>query len=896
MTAHQGSIDAYRVRGRSGVRTERGTGGRLWRAAVATAAGVLTVALLVPALPRLAATATWEAFDGKNILLIGIDAPKPKSEGTYTDVLAVLHFGAPSTPLTLLSLTRDTRALLPQGPIGLQKINVAYMAGGVDLVREMVTDYTGLPIHAHALVDFDGFVRIIDLLGGVEVSVPAPMSYRDRAGGLDIELRAGQQRLSGRQALAFVRWRQSDQDRIQRQQAFARALAHALLRPVNVKNAARVADAIATSAQTDLSAVQVAGLINLAAQLGAGDLDCKLLTGRYDVTTDWLHVVPLADRQAALAAMGSQLAVDHEVDAVRTPAKLLADATLARHDGETLIAFKYLRALMERYPRSEEAASAAPILCSLGVANDDIPTAIGCLAAWLLEQDDPGRIASGCELLGHLNVAVYDMEAAYAAWRRALEASSDEASKSALIDRVLYSFGCIRKPALAALNLSAWKADKIPPDIRLYLTGWRAQVAGDKAAALAAFEELTQSQPDSLFAPEARVAAGDLLRDMGQVDRAMREYGTVIERHAIFRQAAARAHLHRAYVLSLQGNLRKALETDEYVLANYPDQRDIWGAAAQHVGVLETKLGITRDAAVLLKYGELDVAERDELLAPIQERCARYEELSRSEAISTQARLWALRRLVSMYLSLGARDEALTAMRRLMMEAPDADGTVEAAIELARWLGRRHNEYTEGHHLLEEVAGVVTDRKTRARVELQMAYLLQGSERESTGRDDAIRKQAREALLVYCREYADLPTYLASAYLELAKMAGHERDWVDMAGYARAALHTGTDDGMQQVLAYIMLGYVAVVRNDYSGALESYRSAQAVLDRWQPRDSFFYQMEGQVLNAMGDAHVHLGEKAEAIRCFETVLAEERMPNYHGFAAHGLEKLKGGSDG
>ena len=895
MTAHQGSIDAYRVRGRSGVRTERGTGGRLWRAAVATAAGVLTVALLVPALPRLAATATWEAFDGKNILLIGIDAPKPKSEGTYTDVLAVLHFGAPSTPLTLLSLTRDTRALLPQGPIGLQKINVAYMAGGVDLVREMVTDYTGLPIHAHALVDFDGFVRIIDLLGGVEVSVPAPMSYRDRAGGLDIELKAGQQRLSGRQALAFVRWRQSDQDRIQRQQAFARALAHALLRPVNVKNAARVADAIATSAQTDLSAVQVAGLINLAAQLGAGDLDCKLLTGRYDVTTDWLHGVPLADRQAALAAMGSQLAVDHEVDAVRTPAKLFACAALARHNGETLIAFRYLRALMERYPRSEEAASAAPILCSLGVANDDIPTAIGCLAAWLLEQDDPGRIASGCELLGHLNVAVYDMEAAYAAWRRALEASSDEASKSALIDRVLYSFGCIRKPALAALNLSAWKADKIPPDIRLYLTGWRAQVAGDNGAALAAFEELTQSQPDSLFAPEARVAAGDLLRDMGQVDRAMREYDTVIERHAIFRQAAARAHLHRAYVLSLQGNLRKALETDEYVLANYPDQRDIWAAAAQHVGVLETKLGVTQDTRIL-RYGELGAAERTELLAPIQERCARYEELSRSEAISVRARLWALRRLVSMYLDLDRKSDAVATVRRLMTEAPDVDYTVEAGIEVARWLGGRHNEYTEGHELLEDIAGIVTDRKARARLELQMAYLLLGSERESTGRAAAVRRQAREELLVYCREYVDLPSFVASAYLELGRMAADERNWVDAAGYAGAALHTGTGDGMQQLLAYGLLARVAVLDDDHRGAVGFYQSMQEILSRWQPRDSFFYEMQGQVLNAMGDAHAHLGENADAIKCFEAVLAEERMPCHHGYAQHQLQKLKGGNDG
>jgi len=856
---------------------------------------VLTVALLVPALPRLAATATWEAFDGKNILLIGIDAPKPKSEGTYTDVLAVLHFGAPSTPLTLLSLTRDTRALLPQGPIGLQKINVAYMAGGIDLVRQMVTDYTGLPIHAHALVDFDGFVRIIDLLGGVEVSVPAPMSYRDRAGGLDIELKAGQQRLSGRQALAFVRWRQSDQDRIQRQQAFARAVAQTLLKPVNIKNAPKVADAIATSTQTDLSAVQIAGLINLAAQLGAGDLDCKLLAGRYDVTTDWLHVVPLADRQAALAAMGSQLAVDHEVDAVRTPVKLFADAALARHNGETLIAFRYLRALMERYPRSEEAASAAPILCSLGVANDDIPTAIGCLAAWLLEQDDPGRIASGCELLGHLNVAVYDMEAAYAAWHRALEASSDEASKSALIDRVLYSFGCIRKPALAALNLGAWKADKIPPDIRLYLTGWRAQVAGDKGAALAAFAELTQSQPDSLFAPEARVAAGDLLRDMGQVDRAMREYDTVIERHAIFRQAAARAHLHRAYVLSLQGNLRTALETDEYVLANYPDQRDIWAAAAQHVGVLETKLGVTQDTRIL-RYGELGATERDELLAPIQERCARYEELARSDAISAPAQLWALRRLVSMYLNLDMKSEAVATVRRLMTEAPDADGTVEAAIEVARWLGGRHSEYTKGHQLLEEVAGIVTDRKARARVELQMAYLLLGSERESTGRDAAIRRQAREELLVYCREYVDLPTFVASAYLELGRMAADERNWVDAAGYARAALHTGTGDGMQQLLAYGLLARVAVLDDDHRGAVGFYQSMQEILNRWQPQDSFFYQMEGQVLNAMGDAHAHLGEKAEAIRCFEAVLAEERMPNYHGFAAHGLEKLKGGSDG
>jgi len=109
----------------------------------------------------------------------------------------------------------------------MDKINHAYAFGGKDLLIKTVSQFLELPIHFYAVADFNGFVKIIDELGGVEINVEKEMQYIDKAGGLNIHLYPGRQLLDGEKTLEYIRFRHDklgDLGRIKRQQQLALAI------------------------------------------------------------------------------------------------------------------------------------------------------------------------------------------------------------------------------------------------------------------------------------------------------------------------------------------------------------------------------------------------------------------------------------------------------------------------------------------------------------------------------------------------------------------------------------------------------------------------------------------------------------------------------------------------
>lgn len=104
-----------------------------------------------------------------------------------------------------LSLPRDTRAEIPG--VGTAQVNAAYANGGAELAVETVERYFGLEIDQVAIVDFDGFRRFIDALGGVEVRLPMPVCSRVSGGAFALDLRRGEHTLNGYQAITLARTR-----------------------------------------------------------------------------------------------------------------------------------------------------------------------------------------------------------------------------------------------------------------------------------------------------------------------------------------------------------------------------------------------------------------------------------------------------------------------------------------------------------------------------------------------------------------------------------------------------------------------------------------------------------------------------------------------------------------
>jgi len=204
--------------------------------AAVTAAAILVPATMFhgrdarPAGTRTTAPAAGEAL---NVLVLGSDA-RGDGRAARSDTMILVHVSADRRRVRAVSVPRDSLVRIPpcetaagtalRGHTGL--INSAFTAGGALCAVKTVESLTQVRIDRVVVIDFAGFRQMVDVLGGVRMTLSRPV--RDPKAGL--RLPAGEQRLNGRQALAYVRARQglgdgSDLSRIKRQQQFLAALA-----------------------------------------------------------------------------------------------------------------------------------------------------------------------------------------------------------------------------------------------------------------------------------------------------------------------------------------------------------------------------------------------------------------------------------------------------------------------------------------------------------------------------------------------------------------------------------------------------------------------------------------------------------------------------------------------
>lgn len=187
--------------------------------------GFLKNLLINDARPRIE-TADILGRDQLSVLIIGTDEFLEYDSGrSDTIIWAFLDFRKHT--VDAVSIPRDTIVWLPRNRGFYDKICHAYSYGGADLVHRAVEGFLGVKIDEVVKVDYSGFVRIIDTLGGVRVEVENNMRYNDYAGNLHIDIKKGLQILDGRRSLEYVRFRHDkmgDLGRIERQQKFLEAL------------------------------------------------------------------------------------------------------------------------------------------------------------------------------------------------------------------------------------------------------------------------------------------------------------------------------------------------------------------------------------------------------------------------------------------------------------------------------------------------------------------------------------------------------------------------------------------------------------------------------------------------------------------------------------------------
>ena len=164
-------------------------------------------------------TLAEDAMNGKqvlNILITGQDRREDDRWGR-SDTMILCSINARTNTVTMVSFLRDL--YLPIPGHGSSRLNAAYSWGGVDLLNQTLAQNFEAPIDGNIEIDFFDFMALIDYLGGVEMELTQKEAdYLNKNGNWDIEedvvwnLKAGEQMLTGSQALAYTRIRYIDSD------------------------------------------------------------------------------------------------------------------------------------------------------------------------------------------------------------------------------------------------------------------------------------------------------------------------------------------------------------------------------------------------------------------------------------------------------------------------------------------------------------------------------------------------------------------------------------------------------------------------------------------------------------------------------------------------------------
>ena len=233
----------------------------------------------------------WDGKERLNVLLVGTDQ-RPK-EGTYnTDTMIVLSIDPQTRRVAMFQLPRDAADLPvpPQarsvwGSVYTRKVNSWFTANrqlrtvwpgindrarGMNALKAMLGGMYGLDIKYYVEVDFQGFVKVVDTLGGVNINVQNPLSDDHYPAENNVLRRlyvpAGPQHMTGTQALAYARSRKTtdDFDRGRRQQRVLLSLREQTDVGSVLSKLPELINALKKSVRTDIPTAELPKLLGLA--------------------------------------------------------------------------------------------------------------------------------------------------------------------------------------------------------------------------------------------------------------------------------------------------------------------------------------------------------------------------------------------------------------------------------------------------------------------------------------------------------------------------------------------------------------------------------------------------------------------------------------------------------
>lgn len=206
-----------------------------------------------------------------------------------SDAMILVRLDPTTKKVTALSIPRDSRVEIPGYEV--QKINAANYLGGAVLSAKTVSKLAGdISIDRYMRVNVEGFGQLIDALGGVEIYVPKRMKYQDDSQHLYINLNQGLQLLDGNKSIQYMRYRHDelgDIGRVQRQQAFFRAI---IAQKLKLETITKIPDVLAVVKQnldTNMSVQEILAIAAFMSKLDRQDTKLLMLPGRFSTSEEF---------------------------------------------------------------------------------------------------------------------------------------------------------------------------------------------------------------------------------------------------------------------------------------------------------------------------------------------------------------------------------------------------------------------------------------------------------------------------------------------------------------------------------------------------------------------------------------------------------------------------------
>lgn len=210
--------------------------------------------------------------------------------GNPSDTIMLVKIDKKTGKVNVVSIPRDTKVKIA-GHDGMRKINASFAKDGPYAAIDTLREFSNVDVTNYIAVDYKGVKAIVEIIGGVEIDVPFDMDYDDPTDSppLHIHLKKGKQKLDGKGAMEFLRFRKSnkgqgdkflgDVGRVTHQQYFIQELMKQTLNANNVTKLPRMIQAGLEHILTNISIDEMLELAKVFTSYSQDKLTIETISG-----------------------------------------------------------------------------------------------------------------------------------------------------------------------------------------------------------------------------------------------------------------------------------------------------------------------------------------------------------------------------------------------------------------------------------------------------------------------------------------------------------------------------------------------------------------------------------------------------------------------------------------